>query len=167
MKRTDIAYAAGLMDGEAYIGIKKSQAYKCQGRKTPGYHARIQIRMVDEAAIKFIAELLGGWYYKEKAHSVKGRPLYCYQCSDLKAEQVLKKLLPFLKVKKPTTEVVLSLRALQARGKRFRTKVTGYRIFPNRYGTKRRVPNLSFSDDYVDACDNLYQRCKLLNKVGI
>jgi hypothetical protein len=38
---TTLAYIAGLIDGEGYIGVKKSGAYKCQGRKTPGYHARI------------------------------------------------------------------------------------------------------------------------------
>jgi LAGLIDADG endonuclease. len=65
MKETDIAYIAGLIDGEGYIGIKKDRGYQCQERKTPGYHARIAIHMVDEQAIKFIAETLGGWYYKE------------------------------------------------------------------------------------------------------
>jgi hypothetical protein len=38
MKETDIAYIAGLIDGEGYIGIKKDKGYQCQERKTPGYH---------------------------------------------------------------------------------------------------------------------------------
>ena len=104
----DLAYIAGLVDGEAYIGIKKSKAYKCQGRKTQGYHARIQIRMVDECAIRFLAETLGGWYYKEKPHSNKGRPLFCYQASDKKAENILRSLLPFLRVKQENAQTVLS-----------------------------------------------------------
>src|SRR3990167_7174115 len=99
MKKIDIAYISGLIDGEGYIGIKKTKAYKCQGRTTPGYHARIQIRMVNESAIKFISIKLGGWYYKEKPHSGNGRLLYCFQASDRKAENIIRTILPYLKVK--------------------------------------------------------------------
>ena len=31
---TTLAYLAGIVDGEGYIGIKKSKAYRCQERKT-------------------------------------------------------------------------------------------------------------------------------------
>src|SRR3990167_9273417 len=148
----DVAYAAGLVDGEAYIGIKKSKAYKCQGRTTPGYSAVVQIRMVDEGAIRFFAESFGGWYWKEKPHSHKGRQLFCYQVSDLRAHKTLEILLPFLKVKNHQAQTVLEFRKLQADGKNHRTKITGHRNFPNKYGTNRTVPNLSFSDEYVEQC---------------
>lgn len=167
MKRTDLAYLAGLVDGEGYIGIKKSKAYKCQGRQTPGYTVRLQVRMVDEPAIKFLAETLGGWYYKEKPHCAKGRPLFCYQVSNKAAESVVRCLLPFLRVKKANAEAALSLRALQADSKKHKTKVTGYRNFPNRHGTPRRVANHCFSDEYVEMCDALYRRCKELNATGV
>ena len=160
---TDLAYLAGIVDGEGYVGIKKDRGYKCQGRTTPGYHARIQIRMVDEPAIAFLSETLGGWYYKEKPHNRGGRLLYCYQASDQKAEDALRQLLPYLRVKRQNAETVLALRDLQAQGKQHRTKITGYRNFPNKYGTERQVPNLSFSDEYVARCDALYEACKALN----
>lgn len=167
MNEIDLAYIAGLIDGEGYIGIKKSKAYASQGRKTPGYHARIQIRMVDEPAIAFISEILGGWYYKEKPHSAKGRPLYCYQASDQKAEDVLTAVLPFLRVKRQGADTVLTLRKLQSDGKKHRTKITGYRDFNHWTGKKIRIPNKSFSDEYVAACDALYERCRELNRVGV
>lgn len=167
MKKTDIAYMAGLVDGEGYIGVKKSKAYKSQGRQSVGYHARIQIRMVDEAAIKFIAEQLGGWYYKEKPSVAKGRPLYCYQASDKRAETVLRTLLPFLKVKAPSARAVLSLREMQANGRQHRTKITGHRTLNHWAGVKVRVANKSFSDEYVARCEAIYLQCKALNKVGI
>lgn len=166
MLDTDIAYIAGLFDGEAYIGIKRSKAYKCTGRKNPGYHARIQIRMVDEDAIKFIAENLGGWYFKETPHTKNGRPLFCYQASDQRAENILKTVLPYLRVKKRVAETVLQLRELQKQSAQYRTKITGYRNFPNQYGTVRKVPNLSYTDEYIEMCNALYERCKELNKVG-
>lgn len=159
----DLAYIAGLMDGEAYIGIKKSRAYKCQGRQTPSYQSRIQIRMVDEPAIRFLSETLGGWYYKEKPHSGNGRLLYCYQATDRKAESILRSLLPYLKVKLRNAETVIELRDLQSNSGSHRTKITGYREFPNKYGKVRIVANKSFSDEYVATCERLYQRCKELN----
>lgn len=166
MKTVDIAYIAGIVDGEGYIGIKKTSAHKCQGRVNNGYHARIQIRMVDEPAIKFISETLGGWYYKEKPSVTKGRPLYCFQASDKSAESVLKTILPFLRVKKESAETVLNLRRIQAGSRKHRTKITGYRQFPNKYGTARTVANMSFSDEYIQSVHALYERCKALNKVG-
>ena len=164
MRKIDIAYIAGLVDGEGYLGIKKTKAYKCQDRKTNGYHARIQIRMVDEAAIKFIAENLGGWYYKEKPNAKNGRPLFCYQSSDKSAEIILKTLLPYLRVKKESAKTVLLLRTLQKNSTKHRTKITGYR---NAFGRKDKIPSFSFSDDYVQKCELLYLRCKELNRVGI
>lgn len=164
---TTLAYIAGLIDGEGYIGVKKSGAYKCQGRKTPGYHARIQIRMVHEGAIKTLAEALGGWYFKEKPRLAKGRPLYCYQASDASAEEVLRKVMPYLIVKRESAELVLRLRALQSEGHKHRTKITGYRDFPNSHGTIRKVANMAFSDEYVAQCHAIYERCKELNRVGI
>lgn len=166
MKKTDIAYIAGLIDGEGYIGIKKTPAYKCQDRQTNGYYARIQIRMVDEQAIKFIAENLGGWYYKEKPHTVKGRLLYCYQASNKAADKILTILLPFLKVKKSVAETVLSLRKLQSTSQKYRTKVTGHRNFTNQHGSMTKIENRSFSDEYINICETFYLRCKELNKTG-
>ena len=55
-----LAYIAGLMDGEAYIGIKKSKPYKSlTGRVNPSYHERIQIRMVDEERWRGVLEYRG------------------------------------------------------------------------------------------------------------
>lgn len=167
MKETDIAYLAGIVDGEGYIGIKKSKAYRCAERTTPSYIARIQIRMVDEPAIRFLSETLGGWYYKEKPHLAKGRPLYCFQASDQKARAILETLLPYLRVKATQARTVLELCALKSESRQHRTKVVGTREFPNKYGTVRTVKNKCLSDEYVARCHSLYERCKLLNKVGI
>lgn len=168
MRDADItlAYIAGIIDGEGYIGVKRMTSAR-QDRRSPGYHARIQIRMVHEGAIKLIADTLGGWYFKEKAHVVKGRPLFCYQASDASAENVIRKVLPYLIVKRDSAEAVLQLRALQADGRNHRTKIMGYRNFPNSHGTPRKVANCSFSDEFIAQLDAIYTQCKALNRVGI
>lgn len=163
----DIAYCAGLVDGEGYIGIKRTKAYKCQGRATPGYHARIGIKMVDEGAIKFFAETMGGWYWGEESpEPTTRRPYFVYQATDAKAEGILRALLPYLRVKKDAAEAVLRLRALQANSIAHKTKVIGERNFPNKYGTVRMVPIKTLSDDYVASCDALYLECRHFNRVG-
>lgn len=164
MIETDLAYAAGIVDGEGYVGIKKSKAYACQGRKTPGYHARVQVRMVDQAALELLARLFGGHLYAEKLNILRVRqPLHCWSLSDASAEAALRRLLPYLRIKDRVANVVLQLRALQADGRNHRTKVTGRRNFPNKYGKVRVVENRSFSDEYVARCENFWSRCRTLN----
>lgn len=106
MKDTDLAYIAGIVDGEGYVGIKRTKGSR--------YSERIQVRMVDEPAIRFLAETLGGWYYAEKPHCNNGRPLFCYQSSDRAAATILRTLTPFLRVKAEQARIVLSLTAHKA-----------------------------------------------------
>jgi len=143
MKKTDLAYIAGIVDGEGYVGIKRSKPYECQGRTTPGYHPRIQVRMVDEPAIRFLARSLGGWYYKEKPHCNNGRPLYCYQASDRSALRILGYLRPFLKVKRRQASLLFRL------------------AYVRRH--KRRVGHNTTHPSTVNQCDALWLACRKLN----
>jgi hypothetical protein len=164
----ELAYCAGLIDGEGCIRIKRSQPYRhLTGRVNPGYSVAIHLRMVDEPAIAFLHATLGGWYYAEKAHSTKGRPLFCWQATDQVAESVLRAVRPYLRIKAQQADLALEFRALQADRKRHRTKITGYRNFPNSHGTPRQVPNLAYSDEYIAACDAIYDRSRALNRVGV
>lgn len=165
---TDIAYLAGLVDGEGCIRIKRAKAYRnLTGRANPAYHCSIHVRMVDEAAIKFLGDTLGGWYWREKAHATNGRPLFCWQATDREAEFILRCLLPYLRVKRAQAENALALRTLQSERMKHRTKVVGYRNFPNSHGTIRRVPNKAYSDEYIAACEALYSISRDLNRVGV
>ena len=109
VKQTTISYLAGLVDGEGYVGIKKSKHPKhCP---SPTYHERIQIRMINEPAIKLFKDVFGGNYYKETNKSkYGGKPLYCYQVSDLAAAKTLKILLPYLIIKERQAKLCLKLR---------------------------------------------------------
>jgi hypothetical protein len=164
-RKTDIAYIAGILDGEGYIGIKRSSVRKdCASRS---YHARIQVRMVDEPAIAFIADTLGGWYYREKANAAMGRPLYCYSASDAAAASILHIVLPYLRVKRGAADIVLELRAWQSGRAAHRTKVVGHRDFPNSHGTVRRIANFAYSDEYIAECERLWLAAKAFNRVGV
>ena len=164
VSETDIAYLAGLVDGEGYIGIKRTSH---KNRVSPAYHARIQVRMVDEPAIAFLADTLGGTYHYERPHAARGRPLYCFQASDAKAEYILRSLRPYLRVKARNADTALEFRALQSESRKHRTKVLGYRDLKHWAGKVVRVANKGLSDEYIAQCDALYRRCKELNRTGV
>lgn len=165
---TDVAYLAGLIDGEGCIRVKRTKAYKhLTGRVNPSYGISIHVRMVEEPAIAFLKHILGGWYYAEKTtHASNGRPLFCWQATDTAAAGILKRLLPYLRVKKAQAENALALREWQADSRQHKTKITGYRNFPNKYGTPRQVPNYAYTDEYIAKCDTFFTASRHLNRVG-
>jgi hypothetical protein len=164
MKDTDLAYAAGLLDGEAYIGIKKNPPKPGSDRVSASYHHCIQVRMVDEGAIKFLSDLFGGSYSLEKPHAAKGRPLYCWALGNKRAVYALAKVLPYLRVKRRQAEVVLEFAHLRQRSYNFKTKVVGYKRFPNARGKIRVVASMGLNDRYLERCEHLYQLCKKLKR---
>lgn len=162
MKETDKAYIAGLLDGEAYIGIKRNTTLR-NGRINPGYQERIQVRMVDEQVIKFLAEILGGSYHKQKPSAVNGRPLYCFHASDKMAVNILRTILPYLRVKRTVAEAVLKLRDLKDNPHKESTIIE----MKNRWGQITKFKRWHYSPAHIETCQQLWQACKDLNRVGI
>lgn len=165
-KKEKLAYLAGLVDGEGYIGIKRSKPYKPNNEISVKYHARIQVRMVDEIGIKLLKETLGGWYYKEKPSCNNGRPLYCFQASDKSAASILEKLLPYLIIKKRQAKTVLELTEMKKQTYKHRTKIVGYRQMKHWTGKIIQMPNLAYSDEFVSQMESLWQQCINLNRTG-
>lgn len=159
IKETTIAYLAGLVDGEAYIGIKKDMTSVRSGHsKSPLYHERIQIRMVDEESIKLFKKVFGGSYYYEKKSAnnpLTKKKMYCYQISDLSAVNALKQLLPYLQVKKRQAQICLKLRkSKQSKLARKRGNISG------RAGGKGRPMDKKI----VDYRDNLWKQIKQIHR---
>lgn len=155
-----LAYLGGIVDGEGYIGVKRTAAHP--GRVTPGHHARISVKMNDPApAVRLLHATFGGRCAPEN-----GRTMLCWQVTDLAAERTLRQLLPYLLVKREQAENALALRELQAASRQHRTKVIGTRRFPNAHGTERNVETRTLSDEYIAACDEHWLRGKSLNGRG-
>ena len=110
MEDEKIVYLAGLIDGESYIGIKRT---KSKHQVSMLYQERIQIRMVDPEGLDLMKEVFGGSYYKEKPSKEGRRPLYCYQASDKQAAKILVAVLPYLRIKKRVAEAVLEFHKLR------------------------------------------------------
>lgn len=153
-RKETVIYLAGLVDGEGYIGIKKSKyARHCP---SPTYHERIQVRMVEEKAISLMKQTFGGNYYKETEHSkYSKRPLYCYAISDLIASKTCKELLPYLLIKKKNAELILRLRKSK---QDIKTHERG-----GNKGGRRKGKNRLMSPKILAYRENLYLACKRNN----
>lgn len=95
----DLAYAAGLIDGEGCIGTYYNKVHK-------NYQLRVSVEMCEREGLDHLANLFGGkWYYKQKRAPRRG--IYCWMVFNSEAERCLKALYPHLKVKKKHAEAAL------------------------------------------------------------
>src|SRR5437588_8502146 len=146
MKKTTLAYLAGLIDGEAYVGIKRTQR---KDAVSPIYHERFQCRMVHEGAIRLLRDSFGGSYYLESSRATEGRrPLYCWQASDALAAAIAFALRPYLIIKSANAKLLIALRRSKQDPRARR-----------RGSPAKRVMNSSV----LAHRERLYLRCKALN----
>ena len=160
-----VAYLAGIIDADGCIRVSRTKPYR--DRATPGYHARVHVRMVQRDAIELLGETFGGHLWTQKASAARGRPLHVWDISDAAAERALDRLFPYLRVKRAQAENALALRRLQSESRQNRTKVIGHRTMTGQYGQRIVTPILCLSDDFVARCDQFYKRSRQLNSVGI
>lgn len=160
-----LAYLAGIIDADGCIRVSREKPYN--NRATPGYHARVHVRMVERQAVDLLGETFGGHIWKQKPSLERGRPLYVWDISDLKAQHALEALLPYLRVKRAQAENALALRRLRGESRSHRTKVTGQKVMVGQYGQIITTPITCLSDEFVAKCDAFWQRSKELNRVGI
>lgn len=150
MKETVLAYLAGLVDGEGYVGIKRTRR---KDAVSFIYHERFQLRMVHEPSIRLLTNTLGGAYYSEKpSQAPNRRPLFCWQASDALAASIAVALLPYLIIKRPNAKLLLALRRSKQDPRSRR-----------RGSPAKRVMNSAV----LKYRDRLYLRCKALNHAPV
>lgn len=112
------AYIAGILDGEAYIGIKKS-TWGMRNRPDvycPTYSERVQIRMNCREVLERIQAEFGGSLGTEprvyqSASGFNGRKVMSiYRASDKVAAALIKATRPYLVEKSRQADYVLALR---------------------------------------------------------
>jgi hypothetical protein len=156
-----LAYIAGIVDGDGCIRIKKSSSKQMV---SPKYEIVFQVKMVHEPLIQFIAGVFDETYRINKPSSKKGRPLYCFQLGNKKAERAIKRLLPYLLLKREEAEAALCLRDLQANSRSFRTKRSKDCTFQAFQGQMVTVKRHTLSNEYIQRYEELYQKCRDLKK---
>ena len=109
MKRTDLAYIAGLFDGEGNIGIVKRRNHP--HATTPIYHLVARVGMVDEIIPRWLQMAFGGYIHRRRRPDPKHRDVYTWSVGYGTAADFLKTILPFLKLKKPQAELALEFQS--------------------------------------------------------
>lgn len=105
-----LAYAAGLIDGEGCIGTYWNSVHR-------NFQLRITVEMTEKVGLEHLEGLFGGkWYFKPAKTPRKARHLWMIFNS--KAENAIKQLLPYLKVKKEHAETALKADWTSFKGKR-------------------------------------------------
>lgn len=163
MTELDLAYIAGLIDGEGYIGITRVLATGGYGMKSPRYKARFQIRMVDKTIIEYLADCFGGKAHAYNSASAKGRPMFYFHASDVMLDRLLAQVMPYLRIKKPQVIAVQEFRLWQTKERSYRTKVVGSRQMTNPHGTLINIRTMAHSDEYIAECERFYLLCQGMN----
>lgn len=158
MTKTQLhAYIAGILDGEAYIGIKKS-TWGMRNRTDvhcPTYSERVQIRMNCRPILELIQQTFGGSLGTEprvyqSINGFKGRKIMSiYRASDKVAAALIKATRPYLIEKAIQADCVLALR---------RNKNT-------KDAKRRGSPAKRFMKQHVmDEREQLWLKCKECHK---
>ena len=103
MKKTELAYTAGIMDGEGSIGIARHKSKSCRH----GYmlELNVQVTSSDEWLCQWLKFAFGG----SLSHSVNsvGNPMWHWIIVARKASEFLKLIKPYLRLKRPEAELAI------------------------------------------------------------
>lgn len=126
MLKEDKIYFAGLIDGEGYIYIFNS----CVGKSKKYLKLGVKIQMVvDESGILVKAkELWGGHLYFHKGKQDQHRDTAEWIVENGGALQLLKDILPYLRLKKQQAEIGIEFRRFVSYNNNITDNVVAYRL---------------------------------------
>ena len=104
---TDIAYLAGVFDGEGHISVLKDK----RGHNAYSLHLIINITSL-ETVYRF-RDSFGGTVGANTSENNKrkGKPIYRWVVCGKRAESVLRTLFPYLHIKRKEAEIVFQIRS--------------------------------------------------------
>ena len=112
MRDTDIAYLAGLFDGEACFSIKKRMKQRGPELKAyPTWDIRIEINMTDQSIIRWVHEVLGCGSFSKKppGKGQLGKKMqYRWRCSHRDAFYVCCLIFPYAHTKLPKVQQIIA-----------------------------------------------------------
>ena len=101
MKRTDLAYVAGIIDGEGSISLYPP----CKGRR--GLKISVQVGNTNEWLIQWLRFIFGGYIYTIPPRK-NCKPVHSWSVSYQQALGVLQAVYPYLRLKKPQAEIAIN-----------------------------------------------------------
>lgn len=122
MKKTDIAYMAGIVDGEGCIGIHKS------GKKpngNPNYFLRVTIGICNEYIPNLFRFNFGGRLDFYPSKHMNWSPQWRWTVSHEQAANCLRILLPYLRLKRQEAELGLQFQSAAKHSGSVKGKIGG------------------------------------------
>lgn len=109
----DLAYLAGLVDGEGHISLHKHKSPACKR----GYSYRVVLCITNSqtSLLTYLQNKFGGRIDKQGKSAFSGRQIYSLRFNVELMKELLPKLLPYLVLKKPEAQIILESMVLTAR----------------------------------------------------
>lgn len=108
MKKTDLAYIAGIIDGEGCLGIRRVR----NKNSTAGYHPYAHVGMTNDYLPQWLHFTFGGGIHRRKQRKtwkettvwqIEGEGVYAF----------VEAIYPYLIIKKPQANIILKLKTLK------------------------------------------------------
>ena len=118
---TDLAYLAGLLDGEGTITIEKVRPAPHVKAGNPRYFAKVDLQMSDREPIEHIARLYDRHIMVKRISANMTKPAYRISWQSIIAADLLRQVLPYLTLTRPQALVLLEFQetvSAQGRGGR-------------------------------------------------
>jgi len=115
LSKTDLAWAAGFIDGEGYIGIRPVKSSP-DTKGNPHLQLRIIVSNTRPLAILKLVSMFGGDSWIRPPAKAGHRTQYVWQVFSRAAEDVLKEIQPYLVIKSEQADTALSYRATYPSG---------------------------------------------------
>ena len=127
MNKVDLAYYAGIFDGEGCISIGKAikKKYHKDGteRECVTYGLRIEVVNTNEWLCRQLWFAFGGYVRQMKEPEINRQAVWVWQTQCKHASEVLQTLLPYLKLKRPQAEIAIAFQGrVHQHGKRALTE---------------------------------------------
>ena len=110
MNEIDLAYAAGIIDGEGYIGI--IQLNRNKFNEMPRYQMRLTVSMATLAVPAWLHNTFGGSFYIFNSPCRK-KPLQAWRVDSDKALAVLEIIYPYLKEKQQEAQIAIEFQKMR------------------------------------------------------
>ena len=110
MKKTDLAYMAGIVDGEGYISLARRNSRR--NKSGIRYDIQIGVTNTNKWLLETFRFTFGGSISKKKKGYEKSLPssqdCFNWQVSNQQALITIKTLLPYLRLKRPQAELAIT-----------------------------------------------------------
>ena len=109
MNETDLAYIAGLFDGEGHVQYKQYMRQRKHNIKPyPTWSIRMEMAMTDKSILVWVCETLGVGTVREKRYKTSLKKQWRWRCSHRDAFYVSTLLWPFSHVKLADVQKVIT-----------------------------------------------------------